>query len=99
MHISISLTCDCRTLNQIYDFITSSIFDENRPTYAPELPIAVRAHAALSKNWEQGSSVKNQIMVWVKQFYSALSESARERIGMVSNWDKSGGSPVTPSKS
>lgn len=79
--------------------LEASIFDESRPTYAPELPIAVRAHAALSKSWEQGSSVKNQIMVWVKQFYSALSESARERIGMVSNWDKSGGSPITPSKS
>ncbi len=79
--------------------LEASIFDESRPTYAPELPIAVRSHQVISKDWEEGSSVKNQLMVWVKQFHSALSESARERIGMVSNWDKSGGSPVTPSKS
>ncbi|MBP9729452.1 MAG: hypothetical protein KBD23_04880 [Gammaproteobacteria bacterium] len=79
--------------------LEASIFDESRPTYAPELPIAVKAHQAISQDWEEGSSVKNQLMVWVKQFYSALSESARERIGMVSNWDKIGGSPVTPSKS
>ena len=71
-------------------------FDDSQDTYTEELAIAVRAHTAVSQNWQQGSSVKNQITAWLKQNHPKLSNEAKERIAKVCNWQKLGGAPVTP---
>lgn len=73
-------------------------FDEKQSTYSKELAIAVKAHDAVSKNWKEGSSVKQQIWVWVEGNYPELLKEEKRRISMICNWQKEGGAPVTPSK-
>lgn len=71
-------------------------FNENQSTHAKELAIAVRAHAAVSKNWKKGMSIKKQISIWLQQNYPKLMNEERERISKICNWQKSGGAPSTP---
>ncbi len=70
--------------------------DEKKETYAKELAIAIKAHAAVSKNWKKGSSVKQQIASWLMEYYPNLFNEERDRISKICNWQKSGGAPVTP---
>lgn len=71
-------------------------FDENVSTYSKELAIAVKAHAAVSKNWRKGKSIKQQITVWLENNHPKLGNEERERIAKICNWQKSGGAPSTP---
>jgi hypothetical protein len=71
-------------------------FDENQSTYSKELAIAVKAHGAISKNWKKGSSIKQQITLWLETHYPKLMNEEKERIAKICNWQKSGGAPSTP---
>lgn len=71
-------------------------FDENEKTYSKELAIAVKVHAAVSKNWKTGSSIKKQISAWLQENHPELRNAEKERIAKICNWQKSGGAPVTP---
>lgn len=71
-------------------------FDENVSTYSKELAIAVKAHAAVSKSWKKGKSIKQQITVWLENNHSKLMNEEKERIAKICNWQKSGGAPSTP---
>jgi hypothetical protein len=73
-------------------------FDEKKSTYSKELAIAVKAHDVVSKNWKQGSSIKQQFLDWLEENYPELLDSEKTRISMICNWQKEGGAPVTPSK-
>lgn len=71
-------------------------FDENLDTYAKELAIAVKAHEAISKDWKKGSSIKQQITVWLEKNHPKLGNEEKERIAKICNWQKTGGAPSTP---
>ena len=71
-------------------------FDENLDTYSRELAIAVKAHEAISKDWKKGSSIKQQITVWLDKNYPKLGNEEKERIAKICNWQKTGGAPSTP---
>jgi hypothetical protein len=71
-------------------------FDESLSTHAKELAVAVKAHAAISKSWKKGISIKKQISIWLQQNYPKLMNEERERISKICNWQKSGGAPSTP---
>jgi len=80
-------------------------FNKEDPTYPRELDIAFAAYLYVSKNWQQGKSIKKQILDWLKAEYpknakgeSELSKLERERIARICNWQKSGGAPRTPEK-
>jgi len=70
-------------------------FDESLSTHVKELAIAVKVHAAVSKNWKKGMSIKKQISIWLKQNYPKLMSEERERISKICNWQKSGSAPST----
>jgi len=71
-------------------------FDEGQSTHAKELAIAVKAHNAISKSWKKGSSIKQQITLWLEAHYPKLMNEEKERIAKICNWQKSGGAPCTP---
>lgn len=71
-------------------------FDESLSTHAKELAIAVKAHAAVSKNWKKGMSIKKQITLWLEENYPKLMNEEKERISKICNWQKTGGAPSTP---
>lgn len=71
-------------------------FDENVSTYSKELALAVKAHAAVSKSWKKGKSIKQQITVWLENNHPKLGNEERERIAKICNWQKGGGAPSTP---
>lgn len=71
-------------------------FNENLDTYSKELAIAVKAHEAISKNWKKGSSIKQQITMWLEENHPKLGKEERQRIAKICNWQKSGGAPSTP---
>jgi hypothetical protein len=70
--------------------------DENQSTHSKELAIAVKAHTAISKSWKKGSSIKQQITLWLETNYPKLMNEEKERIAKICNWQKTGGAPCTP---
>jgi hypothetical protein len=80
-------------------------FNKEDPTYSRELDIAVAAYLYVSRNWQEGKSIKKQILDLLKAKYpknakgeSELSKLEMERIARICNWQKSGGAPRTPEK-
>jgi hypothetical protein len=67
--------------------------------FAPELALAVSAWRALASKKNLKQSAKKMIDDWIKKNPASwrgedkLSTAAKERIMIVSNWNKSGGSP------
>ncbi len=71
-------------------------FDSSQETYAEELVIALQAHKVLSRDWNKGRSIKQQLLAWLEQHHPKLSIEAKKRIAKVVNWKKEGGAPLTP---
>lgn len=72
-------------------------FDEGKSTHSKELAIAVKAHNAISKNHKTSISIKQQITLWLQENHPKLTNEEKKRISKMCNWQKSGGSPSTPS--
>lgn len=66
--------------------------------YPPELRAAIDAFEAVRDNAkaQAGRSPRAAIAAWLKNNRSELSESARDRIATVANWQPNGGAPKTP---
>lgn len=71
-------------------------FDKNSPFYARELVIALECYKAVSENYKPGVAVKKQLTDCLKEHYPNLPKVTVKRIVQVSNWNKEGGSPLTP---
>ncbi len=88
----------CENKLYVADENTSiNYFDESDPCYALELDIALKAWKAVSVSYEEsvGKKPKALIEKWLEKNYPKLTNSARERISTVVNWDKTGGAPKT----
>ncbi|MFT4255634.1 MAG: hypothetical protein QM599_01510 [Pseudoxanthomonas sp.] len=64
--------------------------------YPDELRAAIEAFEAVRDNVPAGKTPKAAISEWLKANKSELSESARDRIATMSNWQREGGAPKTP---
>lgn len=69
-------------------------FDPESDTYPPELDIAMQAWRGTTIRPQINVTAKVQIDGWLEQHYPdrrKLSKEARERIGVICNWEKAGG--------
>lgn len=68
--------------------------DKTKPCYAPELDLALRAWQAISSSEGKGKP-KLRIGKWLDENHPELSDAAKLRISIVSNWHKKGGATST----
>ena len=77
------------------------ILDPDHPHFAPELALAIRAWRALEAEKQGKRSTKMLIKKWIDDNHQAytetasLSNSAKERVATVVNWNPEGGAPKT----